>query len=484
MSPGVSAGDESVQRGTSIEIHLTKAEAEYSDRARLSHIVKTYSDHVALPIMLAGDDDEPAEQLNAASALWTRPKSEIDEQQYTEFYHHVSHGMDAPWTVLHNQVEGVVSYTSLIFIPAMQPFDLFNPERNSRLKLYVRRVFITDDCADLLPSWLRFLRGVIDSEDLPLNVSREMLQNNPVVAKIRVATIKRVIGELKKKAEKAPEAYAAFWENFGAVVKEGIYEDRDNQEALLGLARFKSTADQKAAADPATSWVSLADYVGRMKDGQEDIFYITGESAQAVSNSPQLEAFRARGIEVLLMTDPIDEFWISTVGVFDGKTFRSATRGDVDFEKMTATESKDDKKDEKAADSSNTADDADVASLAALIKLALGEAVKDVRGSNRLTDSPVCLVADEGDMDIHLERMMRQHQRIDEASARILELNPGHPLIRKMADTVREKGAAAGEQLDDYAYLLLDQARIIEGESVPDPAAFSRRLAEVMAVGI
>ncbi len=469
---------DAADRGTTIKIFLNKEALEYAETARISHIVKTYSDHVALPIILDG------EQLNVASALWARQKSEIDETQYKEFYHHVSHGGDEPWMTLHNQVEGVVSYSSLIFIPTMRPFDLFQPERNSRLKLYVRRVFISDDCADLLPSWLRFLRGVIDSEDLPLNVSREMLQDNPVVAKIRAATIKRVLAELKKKAEKAPEEYEVFWDNFGLVMKEGLYEDQDHQEQLLALARFHSTTHSTTGSQDGVSapWVSLADYVGRMKEGQEHIYYISGESGETVAASPQLEEFKARGIEVLLMTDPIDEFWIATAGAFDGKPFQSATRGAVDFDKIS-TDDTNDKKDETAPDEKK-ADTGDIAALSAMIKLALGDAVKDVRASNRLTDSPVCLVADEGDMDIHLERMMRQHQRVDAASARILELNPGHDLIKKMADTVREKGASSGEKMDDYAFLLLDQARIIEGESIPDPVAFSRRLAGVMAGGM
>ena len=477
-------------RGTRIEIHLTKDQGEYADSARLAHIVKTYSDHIALPIMLTGEDDAAPEQLNAASALWTRAKSDIDDQQYTEFYHHVSHGGDEPWMTLHNKVEGVIEYASLIFIPSVRPYDLFHPERTSRLKLYVRRVFITDDCADLLPSWLRFLRGVIDSQDLPLNVSREMLQNNPVVTKIRAATVKRVLGELKKKAEKAPTEYAAFWDNFGPVMKEGLYEDREHQEDLIPLARFRSTGGQasvEGAGDDAgdeSGWVGLADYVDRMADGQNEIFYITGDDPSVLATSPQLEAFRSRGIEVLLMTDPVDEFWINAVGEFDGKSFRSATRGDIDFAGLGAAKTGSDDASAPDEKTEERADDGDLAALVALLKLSLGELVKDVRASSRLTDSAVCLVADEGDMDLHMERLLRQHQRLDMASTRILELNPSHDLIRKMADTVREKGAEAGDLVGDYGYLLLDQARIIEGETIPDPVAFSRRMARVMAEGL
>ncbi|MCZ6763490.1 MAG: molecular chaperone HtpG [Alphaproteobacteria bacterium] len=470
-------------RGTKIEIKLAKDQGEFTQSTRLQHIVKTYSDHLALPIVLTGEpagevggeDGGEDRQLNAASALWTRAKSDIDEQQYTEFYHHVGHGLDAPWLTLHNKVEGVVAYSSLVFIPSTRPYDLFHPERASRLKLYVRRVFITDDCEELLPSWLRFLRGVIDSEDLPLNVSREMLQNNPVVAKIRTATVKRVLGELKKKADKAPDEYRLFWENFGPVLKEGLYEDPDYRDALTGLARFAST--YVGSEGEGQEQTGLAGYVDRMKDGQTEIFYIIGEDAATLAASPQLEAFRARGIEVLLLTDPVDEFWVPTVSEFDGKPFRSATRGDIDLDKIAADAAGEDAKADKG-----DAVASDISSLIAKLKLSLGDTVKDVRVSNRLTDSPVCLVADEGDMDMHLERMLRQHQRLDSAATRILELNPDHPLIVKMARMVGN--TQADRQLDDYASLLLDQARIIEGEAVPDPVAFSQRLAGVMSHGL
>ena len=463
----VTPADPETPRGTNIILHLSKGEKEFLEPVRISHIIKTYSDHIALPIILAGEEGA-TEQLNAASALWTRPRGDVSEEQYTEFYHHVGHMFDQPWLTLHNRVEGKIEYTNLLFVPASQPFDLFQPERKTNIKLYVRRVFITDDCEDLLPAWLRFVRGIVDSEDLPLNVSREMLQHNPVLAKIRSGLVKRLLGELKKKAKKDTEGYASFWNNFGAVLKEGLYESADYREDLLAISQFRSTAQE--------GLTSLADYVGRMAEGQEDIYYISGESEEAVAASPQLEAFRARNIDVLLMVDPVDEFWLPMINEFDGKKFRSATRGDIDLESVgTAPEA-----DEEPTPAANSA----LSSLTALLKLTLADAVKDVRESKRLTDSAVCLVAADDDMDMHIERLLRQHKQVETGAKRILEINPKHPLIRRLADTVAEKGSEASGEIEDVAWLLLDQARIIEGETPPDPAAFARRMADVITKGL
>ncbi len=463
----ITPADADAPRGTIVSLHLAKDEKEFLEAPRISHIIKTYSDHIALPINLV-DADGGTEQLNAASALWSRPRNDISEDQYKEFYHHVGHMFDDPWLTLHNRVEGKIEYTNLLFIPSSQPFDLFQPERKTHVKLYVRRVFITDDCEDLLPGWLRMVRGIVDSEDLPLNVSREMLQHNPVLAKIQSGLVKRVLGELKKKVKKDTEGYAAFWNNFGAVLKEGLYESQDYREDLLQLAHFRSTGQD--------GLTSLADYVSRMSEGQEDIFYISGESEEAVAASPQLEAFRARGIEVLLMVDPVDEFWLPMITEFDGKPFRSATRGDIDLEKIGTAP--------KADDDATPAESGALSSLTALLKLTLADAVKDVRESNRLTDSAVCLVAADDDMDMHIERLLRQHNQVGVAAKRILEINPKHPLIRQLADTVAAKGSETSGDLDDVAWLLLDQARIIEGETPPDPAAFARRMTEVMTKGL
>ncbi len=454
-----------IARGARITLHLREGDEEYLEPHRIRQIVKTYSDHIALPIVLADGNKE--ETINSASALWTRPRAEITAEQYKEFYHHVGHSFDEPWLTLHARAEGVLEYTLLLFVPAQKPFDLFDPERKSRLKLYVRRVFITDEGTDLLPAYLRFIRGIVDSEDLPLNISREMLQSNPMVARIRQQLTRRVLTELGKKASEAAEEYAKFWDNFGAVLKEGLYEDREQRDTLLGLARFRSTTRD--------GLVSLDDYIAAMRPGQEAIYTITGDNLDLLQKSPQLEGFRARGVEVLLLTDPIDEFWVPSVGTYQEKPFKSATRGGVDLDKIAAPED-----DKEAADKPEPP--AKLASLIAIFKLALGEAVKDVRSSDRLTDSAVCLVADEGDIDMHLERLLKQHRQLDTAAKRILELNPRHRLIERLAASVGETGAS--EQLGEFAWLLLDQARIVEGEQLPDPPAFARRLAILLERGL
>ena len=456
-------------RGTRITLHLKKTAKEFLEPTRLRHVVTTYSDHISLPIRLVEEDK--TETVNKASALWTRQKKDVTEEQYTEFYRHVGHAFDEPWLTLHWRAEGKIEYTGLLFIPSIRPMDLFTTERHHKVKLYVRRVFITDDCKELVPPWLRFLNGLIDSEDLPLNVSREMLQNNPTLARIRSALVKRVLGELKKKVEKAPEEYAGFWENFGSVLKEGLYEDLDYRDDLLKLVRFPSTAE-----DPL---VGLDSYVERMKDGQDAIYYITGDEVEKLAKSPQLEGFRARGIEVLMMTDPVDEFWLPAIGAYQEKPFKSATRAGADLSsiKETDTGDKDDANKPKDDDHPKGLD-----SLLAMVRLELGDAVKDVRISERLTDSAVCLVADEGDMDIHLERLLRQHKQLDQSVTRVLEINPTHPLITALAGSVG--GDGAGTAITDAAWLLLDQARILEGEALLDPAAFTRRLSDLMTKNI
>ena len=455
---------EKAGRGTTIILHLLADATEYAEPVRLRQIVKTYSDHIALPIRLAAEGKE--ETLNTAAALWTRPRSEITADQYREFYHHVAHAFDEPWLTLHSKAEGTLEYTSLLFVPAAKPFDLFDPVRKPHLKLYVRRVFISDDCAELLPAYLRFLRGIVDSEDLPLNVSREMLQNNPMLAKMRGQVTRRVLSELAKKAKDAPEDYAKFWENFGAVLKEGLYEDHEHRDQLLPLMRFRSTAGD--------GLVSFEEYVARMKPGQEAIYTITGDDLELLRKSPQIEGYRAKGVEVLLLTDAIDEFWMPAVGAYDTHALKSVTRGAADLAKIGDAE--------KTPEARPDTPEGALASLIALFKLSLGEAVKDVRSSDRLTDSAVCLVADEGDLDMHLERLLKQHRQLAATAKRILEVNPRHPLIARLAALV-DKDGAAGE-LSDFAWLLLDQARILEGEQLPDPGAFARRLASVLERGL
>ncbi len=470
--------EEPAPRGTAVTLKLRDDAKEFLDEFRLRQIVRSYSDHIAVPILLQGEakaedkEAEEPEQINQASALWTRPKAEISDEQYKEFYHHVAHAFDDPWARLHVQAEGVVSYQALLFVPATAPFDLYDPKGQHGVKLYVRRVFITGDLEGLMPRYLRFVKGVVDCEDLQLNVSRETLQHSPVLAKVRRDLVKRVLDELERRAKADAADYQKFWQSFGAVLKEGMYEDHEQRERLLELARFHSTAGEGR--------VSLADYVGRMKPGQEAIFTISGEHLEALKASPQLEACRAKGVEVLLLSDPIDEFWMPTAHDYQGKPFRSLTRGDVDLSKI---ESPEDAAAGEAAEGKTTevADDA-LDRLIAVLKLRLGDKVQDVRRSTRLTESAVCLIAEEHGMDLRLERFLKQHQQLDQLSKRVLEINPKHALIREMARAADDEGQR--DALGDLALLLLDQARIVEGEPVPDPGAFSRRMSAFLAKGL
>jgi len=462
----VGEAEAEVPRGTRVILHLREGEDEFLEEFRLAAIVRKYSDHIALPIRFG--TGEEVKTLNRASALWTRARSEITEEQYKEFYHHVGHAFDEPWLTIHWRAEGKIEYTSLLFVPETKPFDLFDPKRAHRVKLYVRRVFITEGVEGLLPPYLRFLRGVVDSEDLPLNVSHEMLQNNPMVARIKSGLTRRVLSELARKAEEDSAAYATFWTNFGAVIKEGLYEDFEHRDSLFKLLRFHSSRGGEGL-------VSLDDYLGRLKEGQEEIFVIQGDDRDSLLASPQIEGFKARGVEVLLLTDPVDEFWVSAVGAYKDKKFKSVTRGGIDLGKIKAD-------DPAGTPERPQAAEGELATLIALFKTTLGEQVKDVRSSQRLTDSAVCLIADEGDMDMHLERILRQHKQVTATATRILELNPGHPLIRRLAGDAGQPGAA--DRLADVAWLLLDQARIVEGEQVPDPVAFARRFGSVLEKGL
>jgi molecular chaperone HtpG len=473
-------------RGTAVTLHLKEDAKEFLDSWRVRQIVRTYSDHIAIPILLesrpkAGDTktslQEP-EQVNQASALWTRPKGEITDEQYREFYHHVAHAFDEPFARVHFAAEGMLSYSALLYAPSTRPFDLHDPKRRHGVKLYVRRVFITDALETLLPRYLRFVAGVVDSEDLQLNVSRETLQNGPVVAKIRKAVVRRLLDELAAKAraeavpataegedgEAKPEGaapakpavtYAAWWAEFGPVLKEGLYEDADNRERLLELARFRSTRS-------ADGWTSLGDYLGRMREGQDAVYYVSGESHSALRTSPQLEQALAKGVEVLLLDDPVDEFWLPEVKDFKGKPFRSLTRGDVDLSEVAAAaEAKEETKAEEVAEDA-------LKRLLARLKVSLGEEVIDVRPSKRLRESAVCLVAEEHGLDMRMERFLKQHSQIKDLSRRVLEVNPRHELTRRMA-AIAADDAGKGAEFDELARLLLDQARIVEGEPIPDP---------------
>lgn len=444
--------------GTTVTLHLKKDAKEFIEEARIRHIIKTYSEHIGFPVKL-GDDT-----LNAAEALWMRPAKEITPEQYTEFYRHASHAYDDPWHVMHNRVEGTLNHTSLLFVPSVQPFDLFEPERKSHVKLYVNRVYITETTKELIPAYLRFLRGVVDSQDLSLNVSREMLQSDPQLVKIKTSISKKVLSELKKKASKAPQEYADFWGNFGAVLKEGLVEDVALRDRILEICRFASSG--------AEGLTSLTDYLSRMKEGQEAIYYIAGENAEKLAKSPHLEGFKAKGVEVLLLSDHVDEFWLQHITEHDGKPFKSITRGAADLDQI---------EDDDTQEDAQKPDEADLTALIAAIKAELGEAVKDVRPSKRLTDSPVCLIADDGDMDVNLERLLKRHGQLEHGMARVLELNPSHALITKLGERSASETANADDLLKDAAHLLLDQARIVEGEAPKDPSEFARRLGSIMA---
>lgn len=483
-------------RGTAVTLHLKEDAKEFFDSWRVRQVVRTYSDHIALPIVLEsrpkpGDTktslQEP-QQVNEASALWTRPKAEITDEQYREFYHHVAHAFDDPFARVHFNAEGMLSYAALLFVPSAKPFDLYDPKRRHGVKLYVRRVFITQDLEALLPRYLRFVAGVVDSEDLQLNVSRETLQHGPVVAKMRKAAVRRVLDELAAKAkgagpgaeepgaepaaEAAPPAksYEDWWAEFGPVLKEGIYEDGENRERLLELARFRSTR--------GPGWTGLADYVARMREGQDAVYYVTGESHAALRTSPQLEQALARGVEVLLLDDPVDEFWLPEVKEFGGKPFRSLTRGEVDLSAVEAGEGEDAT---PAAAGAEVAEDA-LKRLLARLRITLGGDVSDVRPSKRLTESVVCLVADDQGLDMRMERFLKQHSQLEALSKRVLEINPRHELTRGMAELAKD--SAKGVEFDELARLLLDQARIVEGEPIPDPGAFSRRMSSFLARGL
>jgi molecular chaperone HtpG len=458
----VEAGDKT-SRGTDVTLYLKQGEDEFLDPERLRYIIAKYSDHIAIPITIEGED-KPA---NRAAALWLRPKNEITADQYKEFYHHSAHAFDDPALTLHWRAEGKIEYTGLVFVPSVKPFDLFDPKRRHAVKLYVKRVFITDDAEGMIPPWLRFLRGVVDSEDLPLNVSREMLQHNPILAKIRQGVTRRVLSDLHKFSENA-ENYGKFWENFGAVLKEGLYEDAEYREDLLKLLRCQTSTSDTLS--------SLDDYVGRMKEGQEAIFYICGDSVEKLQRNPHLEGFKAKGVEVLFLTETVDDFWPTAVGAYKDKVFKSVTRAGQDLSKIKDAAATTEANNDEATQ--NKLAEGALSPLIALIKLTLGDEVKDVRGSQRLTSSAVCLTADDGDIDIHLERFLKQHNQIRTPSKRILELNPQHPLIKAMAERAKESGAV--DMLKDTAWLLLDQARLIDGEALPDPMQFAERLSGLM----
>ena len=445
-------------RGTRVTLDLLDDAKTYAELYTVERIVKAQSGHVPVPIFSyeAGSTDEPR-QVADGVALWTKARSDISEDDYADFYRSVAGQFDKPALPLHYRAEGRHEYSVLTFIPETKPFDLFDPDRKGRIKLYVRRVFITDE-AEILPRYLRFVRGLVDTADLPLNMSREMIQDSPVLSAIQKGVSNRILSELGKLATNDPERYAAIWENFGAVIKEGLYEDYERRDQLLGLARFKSTASNGM-------WRSLKDYVGSLKENQTAIYYATGNDLDRIAQSPQIEGFKARGIEVLLLPDQVDSFW-TTMGVdYEGKPFKSVTQGAADLSLIPLAD----------GNSGAAAPNEETSSFIAFAKEALADQVSDVRISDRLTSSAVCIVAGENAMDLQLEKMLASAGRAPERAKPVLEVNAGHALIAKLGQLRDDDDSRR-----DIAFLLLDEARIAEGDPPADPRAFAERLERLM----
>ena len=456
------------QRGTEVTLHLREGQDELLSHWRLAAIVRKYSDHIALPIVMRKEEwdadkqafraTDDVETVNQASALWARPKADITDEQYDEFYRHVAHDGQPPLAHVHARIEGRTEYTLLLYVPSAAPFDLWDREHRHGVKLYVRRVFIMDDAEQLLPPFLRFVRGVVDSNDLPLNVSRELLQESRDVEAIRGGCVRRVLDLLEELADREQEKYATFWKTFGTVLKEGFVDDQGHRDKLAKLVRFASTHGGTEAQD-----VSLVAYVGRMKEGQKAIYYVTGDTYAAAAGSPHLEIFRKKGLEVLLLTDRIDEWVVSALTEFDGKPLSSVAKGALDLGELADAEEK--AQAERATEA--------LAPLVGRLRTALGERVKDVRVTHRLTDSPACLVVGEGEVSGNLERLLKAAGQKAPAAVPVLEINPGHALIRRIE---REPD----ERIADWAQLVFDEALLAEGGELTDPAAFVRRLNALM----
>ena len=450
-------------RGTEVTLHLRPEEDEFLDNYRLRNIISKYSDHISLPIIMKASgkdaDIDKGETVNRASALWARPKKDITDQEYTEFYKHVSHDFEEPLAHIHSRVEGSQSYTTLFYVPKRAPFDLWDRDARHGIKLYVRRVFIMDDAEQLMPNYLRFVRGVVDSDDLPLNVSREILQRNKSIDTIRAASVKKVLGVLEDLASNDPEKYTTFWKEFGRVIKEGPVEDFANRERIAKLLRFASTHTDSEAQE-----VALEDYVARMKTGQDKIYYVTADSFSAAKNSPHLEIFRKKGIEVLLLSDRVDEWLTSHLTDFAGKPWQSIAKGDLDLGELEDQAQKDEL--EKAT--------SELKDLITRMKETLGNKVKEVRLSHRLTRSPSCLVVEEQDMAVNFQKMLKAAGHNVPSTAPILEINPQHPLVARLNKETDP------QRIADWTYILFDQALLNEGGQLEDPTTFVQRLNDML----
>ena len=451
-------------RGTRVLLRLADDAKQYATEDTIERVVAEYSAHVPVPILLQLGDGAADKTLADGSALWRKSKSSVTEAEYNEFYGHVSRQFDEPALTIHYRAEGRHEYSVLLFVPSMKPLDLFDPDRRGRVKLYVKRVFITDE-ARILPAWLRFVRGVIDSEDLPLNLSREMLQKNPVLEAIGKGVTTRILTDLDKLANDDAERFAKVWEAFGPVLKEGIYEDAERRDALYKIARFRTTTGGAA-------WGRLADYIAALRPNQTAIYYALGDDAAAIRRSPQLEGYAKRGVEVLVLSDPVDAFWVRSALGYDGKPFQSVTQGAADLDKIPLAE---------GSEEAEAAPESAVATLAARFKQTLGDKVDTVRTSARLTTSAVCLVAPDLGMDRQLEKFLSANDQLKARSAPVLELNPTHPLIKALAE---KAAAGGGEAIEDAAVLLYGEARILDGEAPDDPADFTARLGRLIERGL
>ena len=462
---------EKTNSGTELILHLKKDAKEFLEGTRIQFVVRKYSDHISYPVKMLeiSKKDAKEETINEASALWTRAPKDIKEKQYEDFFSHIGAGFGKPLLTMHNNTEGTVSYTNLLCIPSSKPFDLFNPDRKSSLKLYINRVFITDKCDNLIPAYLRFVKGIVDTQDIDLNVSREMLQNNPAVAKISKSLVGKILRELKKIADKDKAKYIQFWNEFGQVLKEGLYEDLERKDTLLELARFSNNENDDL--------ISLEDYVNTMDKNQKDIYYIAADTKSQALSSPHLEGFKSKGIKVLVMADPIDQFWLSMAGQFKEKNFVSITQGEIDLDNINS-----DKKDPKNKDTKKDDVDKKFTNLIAHLKASLGQNVKDIRLTSKLTDSPACLVADKGDMDVAMENLMKQRDPNYQGAPRILEINPDHALVEKMNKLLSDK--KHNNLVDDAGTLLFEQARMMEGKLPSDPTKFAKIMNNFLVKGV
>ena len=438
--------------GTKIVLKLKEGEEAYTDKFKIQHIISTYSDHISTPIQIL-DKEGKADVINSSSAIWMRSKSQLTDEEYKEFYKKISYSGDEPWMIFHNKNEGTIEYTNLLFIPTNKTFDLFHPDRKTRVKLYINRVFINDEGIEIIPKYLRFLRGVVDSSDLPLNISRETLQHNLILEKISKSIIKRVLGELYKKLKEDKNSYINFWKNFGAAIKEGLCEHSLNHEDLLQISLFKNLNSE--------DYISLDEYIANMKEGQEEIYYISGDDESKNKNHPRIEGFKAKGVDVLLFTDTVDDFWVNVINSYKDKKLVSVTRSSIDLSKIGDTT-------DEIKDNSKTTD------LVEHFKKVLGNSVKDVKISNRLTSSPVCIAVDEGSMDIRMEKFLKEQNQIASTSSKILEINPSHQIIVYL--NVLFKDSKDDKQVELLIRLLFDQACILDGINLESSSEFAKRL--------